>query len=77
MHCNLCCISDDNDDDDDPRRYKLVSSYCPRPRSTPKTQPNGAVRCRLDEFVAFKSIHRLKSLPSDAGNLVGFLLWGS
>ena len=58
----------------------LVTTICRRPSRTPETQPNGAVRRRLVEFLVFNSIYLKKSVSPDAEKvvrrrLVGFLLF--
>ena len=35
-----------------------------------KTQPNGAVKRRLDEFLVFNSVYWIKSAPSNGVNRV-------
>ena len=47
-----------------------MTSICRRPSWTPETQPNGAVRRRLVEFLVFNSIHWKKSDPPDPENRV-------
>ena len=37
--------------------YSSVNCICRRPSWTPKTQPNGAVRRRLVEFLVFNSVY--------------------
>ena len=61
----------------------LISAcVCQRPSWTPKTQPNGAVRRRLVEFLVFNSVYWKKSSPSNGVNrvrrrLVEFLVFNS
>ena len=45
---------------------KFVTFICQRPSWTPETQPNGAVRRRLLEFLVFNSIYYKKSDPPSA-----------
>ena len=42
------------------KRHYLVTAICRRPSWTPETQPNGAVRRRLVEFLVFNSIYLKK-----------------
>ena len=48
-----------------------MTCVCRRQSWTPETQPNGAVRRRLVEFLVFKSIYLKKSGPSKMTNRVG------
>ena len=56
-------------------RHSFVTAICWRPSWTPETQPNGAVRRRLVEFLVFNSIYLKKSVPSNGINRVGKGLW--
>ena len=49
----------------------LISAcVCRRPSWTPETQPNGAVRRRLVEFLVFNSIYLKKSVSPNAEKVV-------
>ena len=47
-----------------------IDSICRRLSRTPNTQPNGAERRRLLEFLVFNSVYWKKSAPSNGVNRV-------
>ena len=52
----------------------INACVCQRPSWTRKTQPNGAVRRRLVEFLVFNSVYWKKSVPSNGRDRVHIFL---